>query len=213
MSQEIINEFLSRVEKCPNSDCYIFDNIPPGGTNYGYFKGRNAHRAAWELLVGPIPEGLHVLHSCNRPGCISILCLYLGTHQDNMDYMVACGRSKHSGEAKAKMGEASAEAWKDPERRAKTAVDTAERWEGPVFREKMEEIMTSPEYQETQRKNSLAVWKDPAYQEKVSKIRASPAYLARQSAAQTGKKQSAATLLKRATSMKARTINLMALGG
>lgn len=40
-----------------------------GGVNVG------AHRAAWELLVGPIPDGLHIDHLCRRPWCVNPLHL------------------------------------------------------------------------------------------------------------------------------------------
>lgn len=35
-------------------------------------KGRNqvAHRAVWELLVGPIPAGLQLDHLCRNKGCV-----------------------------------------------------------------------------------------------------------------------------------------------
>lgn len=29
-----------------------------------------AHRAAWELVAGPIPDGLFILHTCDTPRCI-----------------------------------------------------------------------------------------------------------------------------------------------
>lgn len=31
----------------------------------------SAHRFAYETLVGPIDEGLHLHHKCQRPGCVN----------------------------------------------------------------------------------------------------------------------------------------------
>lgn len=42
------------------------------------------HRLAWELWVGPIPEGVNVLHRCDNPPCFNIDHLYLGTQSENM---------------------------------------------------------------------------------------------------------------------------------
>lgn len=51
-----------------------------------------AHRMAWELLWGPIPEGKCVLHKCDTPLCVRPSHLFLGTVQENTDDMIAKGR-------------------------------------------------------------------------------------------------------------------------
>lgn len=43
-----------------------------------------AHRWAWHHFVGPIPDGLYVLHACDNPPCCRPMHLFLGTHLDNM---------------------------------------------------------------------------------------------------------------------------------
>ena len=53
-----------------------------------------AHRVAWEIGCGPIPEGFHVLHHCDNPPCVNYEeCLFLGTTADNNADMIAKGRA------------------------------------------------------------------------------------------------------------------------
>ncbi len=67
-----------------------------GSSGYGQFKvfGEmvSAHRFAHTLYKGPIPDGLHVLHSCDNKKCVNPEHLRTGTRSENISEAVERGQ-------------------------------------------------------------------------------------------------------------------------
>lgn len=81
-----MERFWSKVNK--TDGCWLWTAAICKSNGYGKFgfngKTPDAHRFAWQLVHGEIPDGLHVLHTCDVKLCVNPDHLYLGTHRDNM---------------------------------------------------------------------------------------------------------------------------------
>jgi hypothetical protein len=93
----IENRFWTKVEVRGEDECWPWIAGMRNSDNYGCVRYEDrveaAHRVAWRLSRGPIPDGLQVLHSCDNPRCVNPKHLFLGTNNDNVQDKVRKGRS------------------------------------------------------------------------------------------------------------------------
>lgn len=90
---DVAERFWARVQK--TEGCWLWTGSRRRD-GYGQLSwdGRTyqAHRLAWELHNGAIPESLIVLHECDHPPCVRPDHLRLGTYSENMQDCVKRGR-------------------------------------------------------------------------------------------------------------------------
>ena len=91
--QNKIDKFWSRVDK--SGDCWEWT----AGKSRGYGRLRLdgiwwlAHRLAYAMTHGPIPDNLVVRHACDNRACVNPAHLSTGTHYDNAQDRVERNRS------------------------------------------------------------------------------------------------------------------------
>jgi hypothetical protein len=94
----LVDRFFSYVGTKTEDGCIPWIGYK-GPQGYGRIIERGkthlAHRLSYEIHVGPIPDGLQVLHNCpagDNPSCCNPDHLFLGTNADNHKDKVAKGR-------------------------------------------------------------------------------------------------------------------------
>lgn len=101
-ARDLVRTFRQKIDRSGGADvCWPWTG--PRKRSYGSFKvndcGRRrvgrAHRLAWTLANGPIPDGLCILHRCDNPPCCNPSHLFLGTQLDNIRDRDAKGRGGH----------------------------------------------------------------------------------------------------------------------
>ncbi|MGH7022198.1 MAG: HNH endonuclease signature motif containing protein [Caulobacteraceae bacterium] len=97
MYGSVAERLAAWVEIDPRSGCHLWTGHRDQG-GYGRMsvnkRNRAVHRVAWELVNGPIPEGMLALHICDNPRCCNPAHLKLGTQADNNRDRIAKGRGK-----------------------------------------------------------------------------------------------------------------------
>jgi hypothetical protein len=92
-STPVESRFWERVQK--TKSCWLWTGLK-NELGYGLIRIRytphRAHRVAWEITYGKIPDGFYVCHACDNPSCVRPDHLMLGTSHSNMTDMRHKGR-------------------------------------------------------------------------------------------------------------------------
>lgn len=96
MRKTSVERFKSKIGLDAKTGCWLWlgSRHPTGYGQFSIkFKKMLAHRYAWSLENGPVPEGLYVCHKCDNPPCCNPAHLFIGTQKDNLADMKAKGRA------------------------------------------------------------------------------------------------------------------------
>lgn len=101
MRKPLEERFWEKVDQ--SGDCWEWTAYR-GQNGYGQIGGGPrtarvlyAHRVSFELLSGPIPEGMFIDHICHNRGCVNPAHLRLATNKQNLENMSVLRSDNKSG--------------------------------------------------------------------------------------------------------------------
>lgn len=105
------NGLALKIAPCPVTGCWLWSSWQAGG--YGRIKVRGksyqAHRYIYELLIGPIPNGLQLDHLCRQTFCVNPEHMEPVTQRENCRRGIGpaaqCARRTHCPEGHPLEGE------------------------------------------------------------------------------------------------------------
>ena len=86
---ELVARFYEKADIKTNEECWIWRGATAphgyGVFNLGQNTYRGAHRVAYQLSIGPIPDGFDLDHLCRRRNCVNPLHLEPVTRKENLN--------------------------------------------------------------------------------------------------------------------------------
>lgn len=96
---QLPDRFYAKVDQSDYRGCWIWTGAISVGYGSFSFEGRtrNAHKLAYESLVGPVPPGMFLDHICHNRACVNPEHLRPVTNKQNQENQIGAQRHSKTG--------------------------------------------------------------------------------------------------------------------
>lgn len=105
VTQRSTDKFILLLVRGEPDECWPWSDAAVRVDYYGIICGVKSNRVAYTALIGVIPDGMIIRHTCDHKWCVNPVHLVAGTHSQNLQDVLDRHPTVHEAQSASRRGE------------------------------------------------------------------------------------------------------------